>query len=452
MNYPLVSVGIPTFNRPKGLEKVINDFLNQTYINIEIIISDNNSDNPEVKRICKEFEQVDSRIKYFRQKENIGMYKNFEFVRDISRGEYFAWASDDDRFHHSFIKETFDIISKDDSIVLCTPLIKVFSGEKEIMQYKPDFHTVGLDKLNRIKKISNYIKEGHGALYGLYRSVELKKIKIHEYIDCDGLILFELSQYGSFFMHCEFLMEAQQGINNLECKSLTYQKKKLIDSYNMKPKWFLLNFEHKTLFVYFLIQLIKWKKISLIEKTILSKNLYHSFFGYSKFISIFKTTLFYFRKRKITCIININQNEFQQKKLEECLVYLTTVSYKILINLSNSQLENNEFKNIINQISLKYKNVIIHNRYFSNKTAELQYPRDYIKSNLNETTHVLLMDGDELFSMKKLKRITELLNYKKYFNRTLINNDSKILVYPNRDFVHFSTTGKISCGKLNVKI
>jgi hypothetical protein len=249
-------------------------------------------------------------------------------------------------------------------------------------------------------------------------------------------------------------MQAQQGINNLECKSLTYQKKKLINRYNMKPKWFLLNFEKTTLFVYFLIQMTKWKNISLIEKIILSKNLYHSFFGYSniKFISIFKTILFYFKRRKFTYIINVNENKFEQKKLEEFLVFFTKISHQILINISLNEIKNSEIKNIIEQICCNYKNVKIHQRYFSNKTAEFQYPLDYIKRNFKETTHIVIMNDDKLFSRKKLERINELLKSIKYFNRTLINNDSEILAYPNRDFVHFSTTGKISCGILKINI
>ena len=40
-NLPLVTVGIPTYNRPKGLERTLQCILNQTYANLEIIISDN---------------------------------------------------------------------------------------------------------------------------------------------------------------------------------------------------------------------------------------------------------------------------------------------------------------------------------------------------------------------------------------------------------------------------
>ena len=38
---PMVTVGIPTFNRPEGLERTLACITKQTYTNLEIIVSDN---------------------------------------------------------------------------------------------------------------------------------------------------------------------------------------------------------------------------------------------------------------------------------------------------------------------------------------------------------------------------------------------------------------------------
>ena len=47
----LISVCIPTYNSEKHIEDCINSVLTQTYNNIEIIISDNNSEDETVKII-----------------------------------------------------------------------------------------------------------------------------------------------------------------------------------------------------------------------------------------------------------------------------------------------------------------------------------------------------------------------------------------------------------------
>ena len=92
---PLVSIGIPTYNRPKHLRMALENIIKQTYTNLEIIISDNCSPNSEVARIAQEFADKDPRIQYFRQPENLGALFNFEFVLKKSSGSYFMWHPDD---------------------------------------------------------------------------------------------------------------------------------------------------------------------------------------------------------------------------------------------------------------------------------------------------------------------------------------------------------------------
>lgn len=107
---PLVSVGIPTYNRPEGLRRTLECITGQTYKNLEIIVSDNCSRNPDTEKVGREFAEKDSRVQYFRQKENFGMGRNFEFVLEKAQGEYFMWAADDDEWNLMFIEECVKMI------------------------------------------------------------------------------------------------------------------------------------------------------------------------------------------------------------------------------------------------------------------------------------------------------------------------------------------------------
>ena len=99
--FPLVSIAIPTYNRANEfLKQAIHAALEQTYPNIEIIVSNNHStDNTE--EIVKSF--ADPRVRYFRQPTNIGYMKNYDFCLEQARGAYFSLLPDDDLMDKDFI-------------------------------------------------------------------------------------------------------------------------------------------------------------------------------------------------------------------------------------------------------------------------------------------------------------------------------------------------------------
>lgn len=113
----LVSVGIPTFNRPDGLRRTLNQITGQTYKNLEIIISDNASPNTDVEGVVKDFMKDDSRIRYFRQEKNIGAWGNFKYVLARASGDYFMWAADDDEWLPEFIEACLAASSQNESIM-----------------------------------------------------------------------------------------------------------------------------------------------------------------------------------------------------------------------------------------------------------------------------------------------------------------------------------------------
>jgi glycosyltransferase involved in cell wall biosynthesis len=101
---PLVSVGIPTFNRPEGLRRTLRFIREQTYPNLEILVTDNASPGSETEKVATELAAIDKRITYFRQPVNLGAVANFRFALSKASGDYFMWATDDDEWDASFIE------------------------------------------------------------------------------------------------------------------------------------------------------------------------------------------------------------------------------------------------------------------------------------------------------------------------------------------------------------
>lgn len=101
----LVSVGIPTYNRPEGLRRTLEFITAQTYANLEIIVSDNCSPTPEPERVVRDAMARDARIRYHRQQVPIGVSGNYQFVLAQARGEFFMWAADDDEWDADFVRQ-----------------------------------------------------------------------------------------------------------------------------------------------------------------------------------------------------------------------------------------------------------------------------------------------------------------------------------------------------------
>ena len=100
--FPLVTIGIPTYNRANGyLKEALGCALAQTYPNIEIVVSDNAStDNTE--EVVRSY--ADPRIRYFRQATGLIPNDNFNFCLEQARGAYFLMLPDDDRIDPDFVE------------------------------------------------------------------------------------------------------------------------------------------------------------------------------------------------------------------------------------------------------------------------------------------------------------------------------------------------------------
>lgn len=173
---PLVSVGIPTYNRAAGLRQTLECITTQTYQNLQIIVSDNCSPDPEVALVLKEYADKDSRVIPFIQSENRGPGENFEFVFKQSSGDYYMWAADDDYWAAEFIEEMVALLQSNEqaSVAFCSLIVK---STGEIFDYNTDH--ADLSSPNLDKRLKNFLlwKEGRlgkgSIVYGLHRRDKL---------------------------------------------------------------------------------------------------------------------------------------------------------------------------------------------------------------------------------------------------------------------------------------
>ena len=91
---PLVSIMIPTYNRPKFFELALQSAQRQNYENLEIIVCDNSTDDRTEALIEKYL--GDPRLCYHRNRTAQTKEENFVPFEHLARGEYLQWLMDDD--------------------------------------------------------------------------------------------------------------------------------------------------------------------------------------------------------------------------------------------------------------------------------------------------------------------------------------------------------------------
>ena len=139
--HPLVTIAIPTYNRADGyLREALASAMNQTYQNIEIIVSDNcSTDNTErfVKGIS------DPRLRYFRHNKNIGANNNFNYCLEQANGDYFLLLQDDDMIDNDFVEVCMTDANHSNDTGIIRTGTRVIDSEGKVIA-EPTNNVVGL--------------------------------------------------------------------------------------------------------------------------------------------------------------------------------------------------------------------------------------------------------------------------------------------------------------------
>jgi glycosyltransferase involved in cell wall biosynthesis len=112
---PLVSVIIPTLNRPEYLRLALRSAVGQTWRDQEIIVQDNAS-QIDPGEIVASFN--DPRIRYYRNDATVSVTANVVSACRKARGKYVAILGDDDVWHPDFLSTMIAPLEDDQDLVL----------------------------------------------------------------------------------------------------------------------------------------------------------------------------------------------------------------------------------------------------------------------------------------------------------------------------------------------
>ena len=133
MNKKLVSVLIVSYNSWYYIVNTIKSVLNQTYLDFEVLILDNNSIDNTVKNI-NSFN--DKRIKLFTWNDNLWPYMGLNFLLKKAKWEYIAIQDHDDLWHKDKLNEQINFLEKNKKYIWCwTETIMYYEKDKKYFSY-----------------------------------------------------------------------------------------------------------------------------------------------------------------------------------------------------------------------------------------------------------------------------------------------------------------------------
>ncbi|TWB59187.1 glycosyltransferase family 2 protein [Bradyrhizobium sacchari] len=175
MSNSLVTVGIPTYNRPEKLARALDLICCQSHGNLQILVSDNASEDPRVAEVVQDRMRSDPRVSYHRHETNLGPLANFRSLIDEVAGEFFLWAADDDRWEPFFIARCVNELERDPSLALCQ-----MEGQYEVTDGLFEFFAEGeafydFSSASAYERVQHLIRNNFDKLfYGVYRAKFLK--------------------------------------------------------------------------------------------------------------------------------------------------------------------------------------------------------------------------------------------------------------------------------------
>lgn len=157
MLFPLVSVIIPTYNSGRFAIESIDSVVNQSYPNLEIIISDDCSTDGTQELIKTYLKDKDlSRFKVFFNEKNLGITKNFRQCFNACSGEYIAIHAGDDVMLSEKIRIQVAFMQKNSTCVISYHNMEVFDSETNKILYYYNGIFRNIPRSGNVRKLIKY--------------------------------------------------------------------------------------------------------------------------------------------------------------------------------------------------------------------------------------------------------------------------------------------------------
>lgn len=134
---PSVVALLPSYNAAEFIEKTLTSLLGQNYLNLKVIVSDDNSTDQTVD-ICRQIALGDKRVEIRVHEKNLGWIANVNELLLQAEGDYFFIAPHDDVFHADYVKTLVEKLEQDERAILAFADTDFFlyQGSADLRRYR----------------------------------------------------------------------------------------------------------------------------------------------------------------------------------------------------------------------------------------------------------------------------------------------------------------------------
>lgn len=194
-----VTVGIPAFNSDETVGQSIDSVLTQSFRNLRLLISDNASED-NTQEECLKRVRRDSRVHYYRQTSNIGVFQNYNELFLKCKSKYFKWQSSSDWCDKGFIKSCVDALESNQDAVLAYPEVTLVDEAGNLERYTGDFGLYMDDPADRFRYFLNN-RQLCNVFNGVIRTDALRGTRLNgQFQGSDTPLLAELALKGKFVL------------------------------------------------------------------------------------------------------------------------------------------------------------------------------------------------------------------------------------------------------------
>lgn len=206
---PEISILLPVFNGSAFLESAIDSALEQTFEDFELIIFDDCSTDDSVAIIERKLEQ-DSRIKFFANERNCGLFANYNLCLQQARGKYIKPFAQDDRLHPRCLQRMSEVLRSDSEISLVSSSRNICDERGEIVEsrslFPSDRKMSGKDVvLYNLIVLSNWIGEPSTVMYRADARRTVFDTRLFHYGDVD--MWFQILEKGHYYFIADTLAD-----------------------------------------------------------------------------------------------------------------------------------------------------------------------------------------------------------------------------------------------------